>query len=263
MTKNTSYMIVGATSLIALVSIGSAMSLSSKNKAAKAQIQQLQTQIASMEAAVPDATKEPEIIYLTNGGDTNEVTALKTALAEKDAQLQALQTSEEEPQERNRENRPSWEERMAQMKEEDPEGYAEMIKNREERQQRMQYNLAERTATFMDLDTSMMTEEELANHEKLVTMMAQVWEMSEQFNDPEAAPDREAMREMWELSREVQPLMTAEREVMLKQLGAEVGYEGEDATAFAEYIDEIYDTTSMRSIMGGRRGGGGNRGGGR
>ena len=257
MNKNIPYAAATAASIIALASIASAISLSSKNKAAKAEVLALQEQIANMKASVPDITPEPEIIYMTSNGDTNEVTDLKSRLAAKEAELASLQNNDEQQQ---RNERPSWEERMAQMKEEDPEGYAEMVKRREERQQRVQYNLAERTATFMDLDTSMMTEEELANHEQLVTMMAKVWELSEQFNDPEAAPDREAMREMWNLAREVQPLMNLEREVMLKQLGTEVGYEGDDAAGFAEYIEEIYTTTSMRSIMGGRGGGGPGRG---
>ena len=259
MNRKLPYIIAGSTTLIALVSIGSALSLSSKNKAAKVEILDLQTQIAHMEASVPDVTPQPEIIYLTHEGDTNELTALKTQLAEKDAQLETLRAMAARPQQPGSEERPGWDERMAKMKSEDPEGYAQMVKNRGERQQQMQYNLAERTATFMDLDTSMMTEEELANHEQLVQLMAKVWEMSEQFNDPEAAPDREAMREMWELTREVQPLMQTERAVMLKQLGSEMGYEGEDAEAFAGYVDEIYQTTSMRNLMGGRggRGGGG------
>lgn len=258
MNKNMPYIIAGSTSLIALVCIGSAVSLSSKNKSAKAEILELKEQIAFMNASVPDVTPQPEIVYLTSNGDTNEITELKKQLAEKDAQIQEFQSNTNRPAQ-NREERPNWEDRMAQMKEEDPEGYAEMIQRRGERQEKMKYNLAERTATFMDLDTSMMTEEELANHELLVAKMAQVWEMTEQFDNPEAAPDRDAMREMRGLAREVQPLMQAEREVMLKQLGTEVGYEGDDAAAFAEYISEIYSTTSIRSIMGGRGGGGGGR----
>jgi hypothetical protein len=50
--------------------------------------------------------------------------------------------------------------------------------------------------------------------------------------------------------------MEAERTVMLKQLGTDMGYEGQDAEDFASYIDEIYDATSMRSIPGMRGRGG-------
>lgn len=255
MNKKMPYIIAGTACLIALVSISSAISMSSKNKAAKAEILELQTQITHMQAAVPNVTPEPEIIYLTNSGDTNEIIALKTQLAKKEAQIQELQSNTNRPAQRNRVDRQSFEESMVQMREEDPEGYAEMIQRRSERQEEMRYNLDERSATFMDLDTSMMTEEELANHELLVAKMAQVWEMTEQFQDPEAAPDREAMREMMEIAREVRPLMEVERSIMFKQLGTNLGYEGENAEAFATHVEDIIEVTSMQ-IRGSRGGGG-------
>ena len=132
----------------------------------------------------------------------------------------------------------------------------------QERQQEISYNLAERTATFMDLDTSRMTEEELANHELLVERMARVWELTNQFEDPEAAPNREVMRELYSEIREVRPLMDQARTVMFKQLGIDVGYKGEDAQDFATHVEDIIDSTTLRMPGGGGRGGGG-RGGGR
>ena len=247
------YIIAGTASLIALASLASAWSISSKNKASEAEILSLQHQIAQMGAYVPEIQASPEIIYLTNDGDTNELALLKIQLAEQEALLAEFQTSTNQQES---EPRPSFEERMAQMKEEDPEGYAEMIQRREERQNEMRYNLAERTATFMDLDTSMMNEKELANHELLVTKMARVWELTEQFQDPEAAPDREAMRELYSEINEVRPLMKTERNVMFKQLGAELGYEGKDAKNFAGHVQDIIDATTVQMPRGGRRGGG-------
>jgi hypothetical protein len=258
MNKNTTYIVTGAASLIALVSISSALSFSSKNKAAKAEILALQTQIANMEAAIPDVSQEPEIIYLTSEGDTNELTTLKTQLAEQEAQLEGIQSNTNRPARKERE---SFEDRMAKMKEEDPEAYAEMVQKREERSTKMRYNLAERTATFMDLDTSTMTEEELANHELLVGKMARVWELTEQFQDPEATPDREAMREMFTEMNEVRPLLKDERTVMFKQLGTDMGYEGDDAVDFAAHVEEIISTTSIQMPGGGSSRGGGGRGG--
>ncbi|MDF7825652.1 hypothetical protein P4B35_16615 [Pontiellaceae bacterium B12227] len=262
MNNTTSKITVGITSLVTLISLASAISLSSKNKAAKAEILALQTQIVNMEAHIPDSSPEPEIIYLTSEGDTNELTTLKTALAEKEALLEDIQSNTNRPARKQRE---SFEDRMAKMKAEDPEGYAEMIQKREERSNEMRYALAERTATFMDLDTSNMTEEELANHEMLVSKMAKVWELSDQFQDPEAPPNREAMREMFTEMREVRPLLEVERNVMFKQLGTDLGYEGEDTEAFATHLQEIIEATSVQMPGGGRGGGdrgGGDRGGG-
>ncbi len=256
MDKKALYIVIGTTSLIAVISIASAISLSSKNKAAQAQISSLADQLASMEAHEPTPV-EPQIIYLTDTGDTNELTTLRSQLAEKEAVLETLASRASNT---NRPPRESWEDRMARMKEEEPEEYAEMIQRREERQQEMRYSLAERTATFMDLDTSMMTEEERANHELLVEKMAKVWELTEQFQDPEAAPDREAMRELFTEMNEARPLMRDERTVMFKQLGTELGYEGQDAEDFATHVEDIIGATSLQMPGRGGRGGGGRGG---
>lgn len=253
MNKNTFYITIGIVGLTAAVSIGSAVSLASKNRAAKADILALQTQIANMEAAVPAISSEPEIIYLSASGDTNELVNLKNELAAKDAALAALKENSSGNNRRNG-NRQSFEERMAKMKEEDPDGYAKMVTERSERQQQMRYSLAERTASFMDMDTSMMTEEELANHDLLVEKMAQVWAISEQLQDAEAAPNRETMREMRDLSREVQTLLNAERTVMFKLLGTELGYNDADAATLAAYADEIVEATTFNVGRGGGRG---------
>ncbi|QBG47486.1 hypothetical protein EGM51_08815 [Verrucomicrobia bacterium S94] len=255
MNKKTSRAVIGTLSFIALVSMGFAIMTTLKNRTAKEEILELKTQIANMKAAVPDASREPAVIYLTGSGDTNEMMTLKSQLAEKEALLAEFQSSTNHPAQRNRDNRPSFEERMAQMKKENPEGYAEMIRRREERSSQMRYNLAERTATFLDIDTSSMTEEERTNHEQLIANMAKIWEMTALFQDPEAAPDRESMREMMEAVRDTRPLLEAEREVMFKQLGSDLGYEGEDAEAFASYIAEIYEATTL-NLPGGRGGGG-------
>lgn len=152
---------------------------------------------------------------------------------------------------------------MARMKAEDPEGYAEMIKRREEFQEKIKYNMAERTATFMDLDTANMTEEEREIHELLVEKMATIWALTDQFNDPEQPPDRDAMRELFAATREVRPLMEQERTIMFKQLGTDLGYEGTDAQDFATHVEDIISATSLQTIMprGGGRGGGGGGGG--
>ena len=255
MKKNILHIITGTAFLVALVSIGSAISMSSRNKTAKAEILELQTQIAHMKAAVPDVKPESEIIYLSNSGNTNEISALKIRLAEKEAQIQELQTNTNRPAQSNRADRQSFEESMARMKEDDPAGYAEWIQMRSDRQEEMRYNLEEHTANFMGLDTSMMTDEELANHELLVAKMEQIGQMIEQFQDPEAAPDSEANREMMALTREVQPLMEVERSVMFKQLGTDLGYNGEAAEDIATNIEFIIDATSMQMLGGRGRGG--------
>ena len=256
MNRNVTNSIIVVSVVVAVGGITSAMKQSKRYKTANAEISALQEQIARMGGKLP-GTGAPGSRH--RDGDTNEVQALQALLAEKEVELAALTTNIPTTNAPSRQ-RESWEDRMARMKEEDPEGYAEMIRRREERQQEIRYNLAERTATFMDLDTANMTKKELANHELLVEKMARIWELSDRFQDPEAAPDREAMRELYKEIRDVRPLMDQEREVMFKQLGTELGYEKKDAKAFAAHVEEIIDATTLRMPKGGGSGG---RGGGR
>ncbi|VGO12293.1 hypothetical protein PDESU_00844 [Pontiella desulfatans] len=268
MNKNLPSYIAGASLVVAVACIAATVSTLGKASKAENDAMELRAQIARMKAIVPDMD-----IDAAMGGAplaTNDVAELLSLLAKKDAEVENLlielarnqMPKEEQEQENERPKRESFEERMAKMKAEDPEGYAKMIKEREERQQSMRYNLAERTATFMDLDTSTMTEEERANHDLLVSKMANVWALTEQFQDPEAAPDRDAMRELFTQMRDVRPLMDQERTVMFKQLGTDLGYEGEDAQAFAAHVEDIISATSLQ-VPGGRGGSGGGRGGNR
>jgi hypothetical protein len=238
--------------IIAATCISVAVKASKQKKLAEAETKALRKKIAEMPTRPTrrrGPTSERTEVAQESTVNTNPLVALQEPTPE---------SGNEQKQERP--GREPFEERMARMKEEDPEAYAEMIQRREERQQEMRYNLAERTATFMDLDTSQMNEEELANHELLVEKMANVWALTEQFQDPEAAPDREAMRELYTEINEVRPLLRDERTVMFKQLGSDLGYEGEAAEDFAAHVEEIIGATSIQVPRGG--GGRGGRGGG-
>lgn len=254
MNKNVPNIIAAVSIVVAVVSIGSAMKQSDQRKAAEAENTALQEQISLM-----DALGSPVNSSVKSRGiddSRNELEALQALLAEREAELASLKNSNaDSTTNRPPRQRESWEDRMARMKEEDPEGYEEMIQRREERQQEMRYNLAERTATIMDLDTSRMNDKELANHELLVEKMARIWELTEQFQDPEAAPNREAMRELRNELHEARPLMDQERTIMFKQLGNDLGYNNKDALDFAAHIEDIVDATTLRMP----RGGGGGR----
>lgn len=261
--KNTHTTILAALSVaVALAGVAFGTWSSAQRKAAEAETARLRQQLAQMETAqaLPDpVAATPQ----ADAGSTNDLAGLQALLAERDAQLAALKRAPEPGDRENRPPRESFEERLARMKAEDPEGYAERMKQQQEFQQRMQYNFAERTATFMDLDTSTMTEEERKNHELLVDKMASIWELTAQFQDPEQGVNREVMGQLFNQIRETRPLLEQERTIMFKQLGSEMGYEGGDAQAFAEHIQKIIESTSVPMPgFGGRPGGGGGPGGG-
>jgi hypothetical protein len=244
--------------LIAVTSVSFTIKALQEKTRIQASVRQLQLEIADLQRANTPHI-EPEAAPSKATEEVEELGVLSESEAGTDNPLEA--PTQEEPEQR----RESFEERMARMKEEDPEGYAERIQRREERQQAMRYNLAERTATFMDLDTTHMTEEERATHELLIDKMATIWALTEQFQNPEQAPDREAMSKLFNAIRETRPLMEQERTTMFKQLGTDLGYEGDEAQVFAEHVEDIIAATTLQMPRGGRggRGGGGRGGGGR
>jgi hypothetical protein len=243
----------------AVLSIAAALGLSVQKRAAEEEAAGLKETILRLEAELARAGSRLAAARAEQAGTDQAAGAERLRTGRRDERTAGNEDSGSVTN-RPARQRESFEERMARMKEEDPEGYEKMIAERQERREQMRYSLAERTASFMDLDTSRLSEEEQANHDLLVEKMARVWELTEQFPGPEEAPDRETMRELFGVMREVQPLLRQERTVMFRQLGYDLGYEESEADAFAVYVEDIIDLTSMRSPFGGGRGGG--RGGG-
>ena len=206
-----------------------------------------QSVLPDREPAGEDAT----VVALkeVSGRETNGASSLQEQLAASDAELERLRAELAERQ--NRPPRESFQDRMNRMKEEEPERYAEMVKSRTERKEQMRYDQANRLATFMDMDTSSMTPEELANHNLLVEKLTGIWETTAEY-DPTQPPNRETMHEIFSTLREVNDLMEQERSVMLKQLGSEVGLSGSEAEDFAAYTESIISATTLRPPRGGR-----------
>ena len=250
MKRNIPVLIAALSIVVAVAGIAFGVAATRQKKAAEEEASRLRLQMARKQPAKPDMKPETPPV------PDPAVSADASALAELEAELAALRTELAEAKERQRPPRESWEDRMVRMKEEDPEGYAEMIKNRTERQASIRYDLAERTANFMELDTAFMTGAERDNHDLLIEKMAEVWALTEKFNDPEQPPDRSAMRELFTTINEAAPLMDAERGTMFRQLANDLGYDGVEAQAFSGYVEEIITATTIRPP----RGGGGGRG---
>ena len=84
--------------------------------------------------------------------------------------------------------------------------------------------------------------------------MAEVWELTDLFNNPEEPPDRESMRELFGAINEARPLMDTERTTMFRQLANDLGYDGVEASEFSSYVEEIISATTIQPPRGGRRG---------
>ena len=267
MHKRVLVLITMASLIAAAGGISFGIKATSAQKAAQNEAQALRNQLDDQKTS-PSPTNTAPLVAIKELASmgTNDVASLQEQIAARDAELARLRAELE-----NRSNtgqpRQSFQERMAQLKEEDPERYAEMIQRRTERQQQMRYDQANRLATVVNMDTSGMTEEELANHNALVEKLSAIWEQTGTF-DPENPPDRETMRDLFGSMREIGEMMDQERSVIFRQLGNEVGLSGQEATDFAAYVQSIIDATTMRSPMRGDRGqrgagrDGGNSGGG-
>ncbi len=240
MKKQTHTLTIALSLVVAIGGLSFGVLATRQKKVAEEEARRLRLQM-TQKKTVPDTEEET---YTEPSANTNALAELEVELAALRAELATAQANQP-PQ------RESREERMARMKEEDPEGYAEMVKNRTERQDAIRYDLAERTANFMELDAAFMTDAERENHDLLVEKMATVWALTEQFNDLEQPPNRESMRELFGAIKEAQPLMDVERSTMFRQLADDLGYDGEEAQSFSSYIEDIISATTIQMPRGG------------
>ena len=247
MKKQIPNLITALSLVVAIGAISFGVVVTRQKNSVKEEANRLRMQLAQKQAPIPVVDTTPIATHPEPSIDTNSPAELEAEMAALRAELAAAKKNQQ-PQ------RESWEDRMARMKEEDPEGYAEMIKNRTERRDAIRYDLAERTANFMELDTAFMTDAEHQNHDLLIEKMGDVWSLTEQFNDAEQQPNRDAMRELFGAINEARPLMDAERSTMFRQLANDLGYDGTEAQEFSSYVEGIISATTIQMPRGGRRG---------
>ncbi len=107
--------------------------------------------------------------------------------------------------------------------------------------------MAERTALFMDLDTSQMTEKERKDHNMLVDQMTEIWDLMGQMKSPAESDNREVFRELNKKIRKTSPLLKKERNTMLKLLAHDVVYNKKDAREFTDHVNAIFDYTTLKN----------------
>ena len=145
-----------------LIAVGASTAAIKQNEKRKA----AETELASLKALIDTVQTASETTRSYTTPDTTEIDQLKSELA----QLQETRehargthcipaanpesTLTQEPE------RESYTDRMERLKEENPEEYQRIIDERRERQQNAQYSLAQRTAMFIEMDTSYMSEAE-------------------------------------------------------------------------------------------------------
>lgn len=245
---------------------------------AEAEAQSLEARLVRLHAArvaaapeattppvVPAAAEEAEVAVpsaATDDGATVVLEArigeLESALGEKERLIASLQVrATNAPPARER--RPDRRRGLEQLREEDPERYAEIVKQRDEFRERVRHSLAEKTAHFVSADTSGMDEEEQEQHQVMLQLLNRTWELSEQLQaDPPREERWQIYRELGETTATLEPMMQDARGREFRALGEELGYEGDEAQQFVDRINTVIDATTLRS---GFRGMGRTRGG--
>jgi len=191
------------------------------------------------------------------------VAELEKALAERDT-ARAQQPEQPQVADANagrgegRDRRQSWEERMEQMRKDNPEQYAEMQRRREEFRQSVEQRVREREDFLDAVDVAGMTPEQRQNHEQLLATVARVNELMAGMMEggrPRGEEGEAVRREMGEAMASLGQLYESERRYLLEATAKAAGYTGSDAQAFTEHIQAIYENTSMMPGGFGRRGG--------
>jgi hypothetical protein len=186
------------------------------------------------------------------------VAELEQALAQRDAERvpepprpNEVQGGQPPPPPR----RPSFSDRMEQMKKDNPEQYAEMQKRREEFRQSMEQRERDRADFLSSVDTKNMDDAQKENHTKLLETVSRVNELMAQMSQPGVEHTPEMHQQMGEAMASLGDLYGKERSFLLEETGRAVGYQGGQAAEFAAQVQAIIDNTTVP-----HRGRGGNGG---
>ena len=177
-----------------------------------------------------------------------ENAALKTQLDNLKDELAKLQAAAEAPAPESAAEEPprrmTRQERMEQLKRENPERYAEMERRRQE-----EAFQTRREDFFANLDLELLTPTQQEMHFQYTEALAQqqaaidrMRELAESGEEP-TDEDRAAIRDSFRL---VRGLQGAERDALLSAVATSMGLQaGEETETFVGVIKEVYDFTGM------------------
>ncbi len=146
---------------------------------------------------------------------------------------------------------------MEEMRTNDPVRYEQMMERREESRRRTDEAFARKATHFLYRDTGRMTETEKEEYDLLIQLLNDTWRLHAQLASDLPRDERwELRRAMGERMAVLDPMLRQERDRALVEMGHELGYRGDAANQFADYIHELIDITSFDTLFRGGRGGG-------
>jgi len=220
---------------------------------------------AALDAAV---VQPPESMPV----DDARVAVLQATLAEREAEIGALRAAATRPGPSvvvpdattapvaTNAPRRSW---LEDLQATDPQRYQEILARREQARQEARYDIAKKASYFLQTPTDAMTEAEAEEYARMMDLLTQSLKLTERLD---AGLPQEQRRELVgtlrDNMRELSPLLEKERDKEFFQVGKDLGYTDTDARAFADYLTEVIDLTSVNQIFrNAMRGMGGGRGG--
>jgi hypothetical protein len=151
----------------------------------------------------------------------------------------------------------------------DPQRYEEMQQRRKDFEERVQSAWARSTNYFMSRDTSKMSEPDLQDYSRMISLLDETRTLSDRLQSGVAPEER---RQMFAAVRSnmvaLTPLLDNERNKEYYDLAVAMGSDEKRAAEFVGYVNQIASNTSVRNIFpalgrGGPGGPGGGPGGGR
>ncbi len=246
--------------------------------------------IAGASYAIGRFTTEPSVEVIAESGATKTVTVrdssdaldLAKALSEIDAlkaentrlkeSLQEVETAEpeaveapvvapvaeEQPRRRN-----NWRNRMEELKETDPERYAQEVERRQRMIKTMEDHRNARINFLDSIDTSLLSENAQVAHARFTNAIARQGQLQQEIMatlDLGEEPSEELQGQMQATFRDIMETQDEVRTALLGAIATSMGLEGEDSEEFSNLIQEVYNATGGRGgpmirMGGGRRGG--------
>lgn len=257
MSQNALLKVLTAVAVIAaFISFGSAIYLVNDNAS-------LKQQLADSSGAQPGIQLEqpviPRPVVKTTEENSEELAALNAYIDRLEAENQNLKqqlanSQQARPGRQNRQRGPRMD--MEQMKESDPERYERIMSFRENMQKAMQERAQRRNDYFASLDTSKLSAEQRSTLSDYQTLLGEV--ETTMANGGDFRDMREAGMELWRMRGDVQ-------NILVENLGAQLGADGENLKQGLQQISEITggfgNPFQGLPQMGGFGGGPGGRGG--
>jgi len=179
-----------------------------------------------------------------------EARVLRQQLAARVAELDQIAAEKEAAEKEREERRQSWRDREARQQEEDPEAYEARQKQRETFRQQMTQSVTDKTQFLKQLDVSRMTDAELGSHNELLQRIEETWAVIDAMQQGGTFPDREARGKLRENFVALNDLYATERDYVLREVGAGLGYDEKESADFSAYMKEIFELTSPRPPQG-------------